>query len=387
MSPASTRRARSSCTWATTTRTRMFVSSSRPWRSSRRTWPDVEAGAGRPAGRVQGRPALDGADARGIGPGGHARIRHGRPTQVAVPKRRDVRQPITVGGVRAAGSRGHGAGTASPLLDGELPSGGVRGRGPVLRPAQLPTTWRRRSPTCSSSPDCRRNWSARGHERLAMFSWRRTAEVTHQVYLDVGPDMAAPMRVFVEGTPLFRQRTGVGQYTKNLLEALFRLDETNHYTIFSFAFLGRGAKRRPIPASPRVGYRFIRYMHLKVFNAIVRKLTSPPIDIMLGSRPDLFIFPNFVRYPLPLGSRAIAVILRPLLRAPRRAHGPPEPAVPHSIRASDDQQVPAHHYYLAERQGRDRAVLRRRSGQDLDRQSGHRSRRSSTLGRALRSTR
>jgi glycosyltransferase involved in cell wall biosynthesis len=116
------------------------------------------------------------------------------------------------------------------------------------------------------------------------------------------------MRVFVEGTPLFRQRTGVGQYTKNLFEALFRLDETNRYTIFSFAFLGRGAKRRPIPGSARVGYRFIRYIHLKMFNAIVRKVTSPPIDIMLGSRPDLFIFPNFVRYPLPLGSRAIAVI-------------------------------------------------------------------------------
>jgi glycosyltransferase involved in cell wall biosynthesis len=29
---------------------------------------------------------------------------------------------------------------------------------------------------------------------------------------------------------------------------------------------------------------------------------------MLGSRPDLFIFPNFVRYPLPLGSQAVAVI-------------------------------------------------------------------------------
>jgi len=116
------------------------------------------------------------------------------------------------------------------------------------------------------------------------------------------------MRVFVEGTPLFRQRTGVGRYTKNLFAALFRLDETNRYTIFSFAFLGRGAKRRPIPASARVGYRFIRYIHVKVFNSIVRKLTSPPIDIMLGSRPDLFIFPNFVRYPLPLGSRAVAVI-------------------------------------------------------------------------------
>lgn len=116
------------------------------------------------------------------------------------------------------------------------------------------------------------------------------------------------MRVFVEGVPLFRQRTGVGQYTKNLLEALFRLDETNEYTIFSFAFLGRGTGRKPIPASPRVGYRFIRYVPLKVFNAIVRKVTAPPIDVMLGSRPDLFFFPNFVRYPLPLGSSAIAVI-------------------------------------------------------------------------------
>ena len=35
----------------------------------------------------------------------------------------------------------------------------------------------------------------------------------------------APMRVFVDGMPLFRERTGVGQYTKNLLEALFRLDD------------------------------------------------------------------------------------------------------------------------------------------------------------------
>jgi len=28
--------------------------------------------------------------------------------------------------------------------------------------------------------------TARGHERLALFSWRKTAKVTHQVYLDVG---------------------------------------------------------------------------------------------------------------------------------------------------------------------------------------------------------
>jgi alpha-1,3-rhamnosyl/mannosyltransferase len=115
------------------------------------------------------------------------------------------------------------------------------------------------------------------------------------------------MKVFVEGTALFGQRTGVGHYTKNLLDALFRLDQTNHYTIFGFLFVG-GAKHKPIPETPRVGYRFIRYIPKKGFNAIVRKLTAPPIDVMLASRPDLFLFPNFVRYPLPLGSRSVAVI-------------------------------------------------------------------------------
>jgi glycosyltransferase involved in cell wall biosynthesis len=122
-----------------------------------------------------------------------------------------------------------------------------------------------------------------------------------------GEQVSEAMKVFVEGTPIFRQRTGVGQYTKNLVEALTRIDTANHYTIFGFVFLGR-RKVRPIPESPGVGYRFIRYLPQKVFNAIVRKLTAPPIDIMLASRPDVFFFPNFVRYPLPLGSRAVAVI-------------------------------------------------------------------------------
>jgi glycosyltransferase involved in cell wall biosynthesis len=36
--------------------------------------------------------------------------------------------------------------------------------------------------------------AARGRERLALFSWRKTAEVTHQVYLDVGQQMLARAR-------------------------------------------------------------------------------------------------------------------------------------------------------------------------------------------------
>ncbi len=105
-------------------------------RSRRTNPPGRAAGAGRPARRVPGRPPLGGAVARGLRPGAHARLRHRRPAHVAVPACRHVRQPVAVRGVRAARPRGDGPGTAGPLLDCELPPGGVRGRGPLLRRAR-----------------------------------------------------------------------------------------------------------------------------------------------------------------------------------------------------------------------------------------------------------
>jgi glycosyltransferase involved in cell wall biosynthesis len=45
-----------------------------------------------------------------------------------------------------------------------------------------------------------------------------------------------------------------------------------------------------------------------VFNATVRKLVAPPIDVMLGAKPDVVLFANFVRLPLPLGAKSIVVI-------------------------------------------------------------------------------
>jgi alpha-1,3-rhamnosyl/mannosyltransferase len=57
-----------------------------------------------------------------------------------------------------------------------------------------------------------------------------------------------------------------------------------------------------------VGYHLIRWLPAKVFNAIVRKVAAPPVDLMLMKRPDLFIFTNFVRYPLAFRTKAIVIV-------------------------------------------------------------------------------
>jgi glycosyltransferase involved in cell wall biosynthesis len=116
------------------------------------------------------------------------------------------------------------------------------------------------------------------------------------------------MKIYVEGAPMFLHRTGVGQYTKSLLEHLIEQDTRNHYTIWGFLFMGRKFKSKPFPEGPRLDYHLIRWMPGKVFNAIVRKLTAPPVDLMLRRKPDLFLFPNFVRYPLALGSKSIVIV-------------------------------------------------------------------------------
>ncbi len=101
------------------------------------------------------------------------------------------------------------------------------------------------------------------------------------------------MKILIEGSPLFGKRTGVGQYTARLLDSALRQDHKNSYTAFGFLLPGRKAILAPIPIS----YKFIRYMPGRVYSRLLKKGLAPPIDLMAGNG-DLYIFPNFVCWPL-----------------------------------------------------------------------------------------
>lgn len=70
-------------------------------------------------------------------------------------------------------------------------------------------------------------------------------------------------------------------------------------------------KKLPDPYEGRaynISYRLVRYFPSKVLNVFSRRLFVPPIDVMTASKPDLFIFTNFIRPPLLLGAKSISFI-------------------------------------------------------------------------------
>lgn len=116
------------------------------------------------------------------------------------------------------------------------------------------------------------------------------------------------MKILVEGSPIFRNRSGVGQYVYRLLGKLLEIDKDNNYFIYGFLFAGKkfNPPYKKLPKNAR--YNLIRLLPLKINNVLSRRLFVPPIDVLSGIKADLTIFTNFVRTPLPLGSKSITII-------------------------------------------------------------------------------
>lgn len=115
-------------------------------------------------------------------------------------------------------------------------------------------------------------------------------------------------RILIEGSPIFRNRSGVGQYVYRLLDSLFELDKQRRYHIFGFIFAGKRFTDPYKGKHKNVSYRLIRYVPSKVFNVFSRRVFVPPVDVLTFTKPDLVIFTNFVRMPLPSGAKSISFI-------------------------------------------------------------------------------
>jgi glycosyltransferase involved in cell wall biosynthesis len=99
-------------------------------------------------------------------------------------------------------------------------------------------------------------------------------------------------------------RTGVGNYTFHVLRELLELDRENEYRLV--ALRGRLAPR-PFELGRNGRYRFVRFPPEKVYTNLVRYRVPVPFDLLAG-RADVFLFPNFVRYPLLFTRRSVVVV-------------------------------------------------------------------------------
>lgn len=116
------------------------------------------------------------------------------------------------------------------------------------------------------------------------------------------------MRLFLESSSIFAERSGIGHYAKRLIEAYHSQYPEQQIRLFGFKFMTRPF-HPPIPNDKTLGYRLIRWLPGRIYTGLFKYGASIPIDILIGaSKKDVILFPNFVRWPLMRNKRSLAII-------------------------------------------------------------------------------
>ncbi len=116
------------------------------------------------------------------------------------------------------------------------------------------------------------------------------------------------MKIGVEASALARkQRTGVDHYAFNLVKALAELRPRDEFVLPYLYFFTKpdtdmGFRLENV-AQKRVGF-----IPGKVYNVLFRYLWAPPIDLLGRAKADIYVFPNFVRWPLLFTRKSLVII-------------------------------------------------------------------------------
>lgn len=117
------------------------------------------------------------------------------------------------------------------------------------------------------------------------------------------------MKIGIEATALARkERTGVDSYTYELIKAMARLSPDNEYVLPYLYFFAKPKPDLGFSQLTNVSTKRIGFMPGKIYNGLFRYLMAPPFDVLGMAPADIFLFPNFVRWPL-LFTRKSAVII------------------------------------------------------------------------------
>jgi glycosyltransferase involved in cell wall biosynthesis len=109
----------------------------------------------------------------------------------------------------------------------------------------------------------------------------------------------------IEGEHMLVERVGMGQYMAGLLEALIEGERHERFMVFA---LGRGERKAYAPLhAPALSYRVCpipRRFHRRLLMAGI----APPTELLIGARPKVCIWPNFVSWPTLPGVRNVVII-------------------------------------------------------------------------------
>jgi len=117
------------------------------------------------------------------------------------------------------------------------------------------------------------------------------------------------VKIGIEATALARkQRTGVDFYTYTLVKEMASLDKDNEFLLPYLYFYSKPKPDLGFEGINNVFPKRIGFMPGKIYNGLFRYLLAPPLDLLGMARAEVYLFPNFVRWPL-LFTRKSAVIV------------------------------------------------------------------------------
>ncbi len=120
--------------------------------------------------------------------------------------------------------------------------------------------------------------------------------------------MDKPITVLFDAGPMVNgQKSGVGYYTYRLIDALARnfpddIKLVGHY----FNFLGR--KHPQLPTHPNIRYKSSRLLPGKVLSILRRVGLQLPFDLLVKSKGDIVLFPNYVCLPVLQPAKKVIAI-------------------------------------------------------------------------------
>jgi len=106
--------------------------------------------------------------------------------------------------------------------------------------------------------------------------------------------MSRPATIAIDGNHMLSARVGMGQYARGLLEAMATADAGSEYLVFA---LGRSTRLGAPPVlAPNVSYR-VRPIPRRIHERLLLAGLAPPMELLVGRRPDICIWPNFISWP------------------------------------------------------------------------------------------
>lgn len=111
------------------------------------------------------------------------------------------------------------------------------------------------------------------------------------------------MRIAIDYTPAIAQRAGIGRYTRDLVDALARVDSDDQYTLFSAE---QPTADRGFPSASRVKPRVVGIGNRRMTILWQRMRLPVPAELLMGSA-DLIHGPDFILPPVWRARRVVTI--------------------------------------------------------------------------------